>query len=189
MWAFQQRGIASSHSRRVTIALFSPTLQHLLSKWRHNAIFTYESTAKQIAYAVFLLHKHTLNNYPRSWTHLLFLNVTLLTGEHYDCHVKVHGDANIVYLTAAEILCLSSITSVQRNEHTAEARTAEILKYLLQNNFSMGNGNNKSNKKAIMKVLYRESHSEQINIYVKSVRFPWWSWCTDFQLHNSDVKS
>lgn len=35
----------------------------------------------------------------------------------------------------------------------------------------MENSNNKSNKKAIMEVLCGESHSEQINIYVTSVRF------------------
>lgn len=35
----------------------------------------------------------------------------------------------------------------------------------------MENSNNKSNKKAIMEVLCEESHSEQINIYVTSVRF------------------
>lgn len=69
-------------NQKVTISLFPSTLHHLLSKWRHNAIFTYESTAKQIAYAVCLLRKHTLNNYPGSRTHLLFLNVPPLTGEH-----------------------------------------------------------------------------------------------------------
>lgn len=35
----------------------------------------------------------------------------------------------------------------------------------------MENSNNESNKKAIMEVLCRESHSEQINIYVTPVRF------------------
>lgn len=35
----------------------------------------------------------------------------------------------------------------------------------------METSNNKSNKKAIMEVLCGESHSEQINIYVTSVRF------------------
>lgn len=35
----------------------------------------------------------------------------------------------------------------------------------------MENSNNKSNKKAIMEVLCGESRSEQINIFVKSVRF------------------
>lgn len=35
----------------------------------------------------------------------------------------------------------------------------------------MENSNNESNKKAIMEVLCGESHSEQINIYVTSVRF------------------
>lgn len=138
MWAFQRRGTASSQTKRVTIALFPSSLQHLFSKWRHNAIFTYESTAKQIAYAVFLLHKHTLNNYLGSWTHLLFLNVTLLTGEHYDCQAKLHGDANIIRLTAAEILCLGSVTSVQRNEHTAEARTGENIEIFITELFLNG---------------------------------------------------
>lgn len=35
----------------------------------------------------------------------------------------------------------------------------------------MENSGNESNKKAIMKVLCAESHSEQINIYVTSGRF------------------
>lgn len=85
--------------------------------------------------------------------------------------MKLHGDVSIICLTAAEILCLSSVTSVQRNENTVEARATEILKYILKNYFSMENSNNKSNKKAIMEVLCKESHSEQINIYVTSVRF------------------
>lgn len=39
--------------RKVTISLFSPPRSyHLLSKWRRNAIFAYESTAEQIARAV-----------------------------------------------------------------------------------------------------------------------------------------
>lgn len=155
----------------MTISLFPSTLHHLLSKWRHNAIFTYESTAKQIAYAVCLLHKHTLNNYLGSWTHLLFLNVPLLTGEHSGCHVKLHCDVSIICLTAAETPRLSSVTSVQRNDNTVEAKATEILKYILKNYFSMENSNNKSNKKAIMEVLWGESHSKQINIYATSVRF------------------
>lgn len=35
----------------------------------------------------------------------------------------------------------------------------------------MENSDNKSNKKAIMEVLCGESHSEQINIYMTSIRF------------------
>lgn len=35
----------------------------------------------------------------------------------------------------------------------------------------MENSNKESNKKAIIEALCQESHSEQINIYVKSVRF------------------
>lgn len=45
------------------------------------------------------------------------------------------------------------------------------MKYILKNYFSMGNSNKKSNKKAIMEVLCGVSHSEQINIYVTSIRF------------------
>lgn len=80
--AFQQTGGVLSESANATTLLFLSTLHHPLCKWRHNAIFTYESTAKQIAYAVCLLHKHSVNNYCGSWTHLLFLNVQLLTREH-----------------------------------------------------------------------------------------------------------
>lgn len=53
----------------------------------------------------------------------------------------------------------------------AEARATEILKYILKNYFSMENSYNKSNKKAIMEASCGKSHSEQINIYVTSVRF------------------
>lgn len=66
---------------------------------------------------------------------------------------------------------LSSVTFAQKNDNTVEARAAEILKYILKYYFSMENSNNKSNKKAIMEVLCGESHSEQINIYVTSIRF------------------
>lgn len=85
--------------------------------------------------------------------------------------MKLHCDMCIICLTAAEIPRLSSVTSAQRNDKAVEARAAEILKYILKNYFSMENSNNKSNKKAIMEVLCGESHSEQINIYVTSVRF------------------
>lgn len=71
-----------SESRKVTNLSFPSTLHQPLSEWRHNAIFTYESTAKQIAYTVCPLHKHSVSNDRGSWTHLLFLNVPLLTGEH-----------------------------------------------------------------------------------------------------------
>lgn len=77
-----QTGGALSEAANATTLLFLSTLHHPLCKWRHNAIFTYESTAKQIAYAVVLLHKHSVNNYRGSWTHLLLLNVQLLTREH-----------------------------------------------------------------------------------------------------------
>lgn len=60
---------------------------------------------------------------------------------------------------------------MRRNDNSVEASAAEILKYILKYYFSMENSNNKSNKKAIMEVLCGESHSEQINIYVTSVRF------------------
>lgn len=40
----------------------------------------------------------------------------------------------------------------RRNDNSAEARAAEILKYILKNYFSMENSDNKSNKKAIMEV-------------------------------------
>lgn len=46
----------SSESSGVTISLFSCAP---LTQWRHNAIFTYESAAEQIAYAVCHLHKHS----------------------------------------------------------------------------------------------------------------------------------
>lgn len=66
---------------------------------------------------------------------------------------------------------LSSVTSARKNDNTVEARASEILKYILKYYFSMENSDNKSNKKAIMEVLCGESHSEQINIYVTSIRF------------------
>lgn len=46
----------------------------------------------------------------------------------------------------------------------------------------MENSGNESNKKAIMKVLCAESHSEQINIYVTSGRFSGRNGCNGFQL-------
>lgn len=84
--------------------------------------------------------------------------------------MKLHCDVSIICLTAAEIPRLSAVTSAQRNDNSVEARAAEILKYILKYYFSMENSNDKSNKKAIMEVLCGESHSEQINIYVTSVR-------------------
>lgn len=75
-------GGAPSQPAKATTLLFPCTLHHPLCKWRHNAIFTYESTAKQIASAVVLLHKRSQRNEPGSRTHLLFLNVQLLTREH-----------------------------------------------------------------------------------------------------------
>lgn len=130
-------GVVLHREKPGTISLFPSTLHHLLSKWRHNAIFTYESTAKQIAAAVFLLHKHTLNNYPGSRTHLLFLNVPALTGEQYGCRVKLHS-VRIIRLTAAVIHRPGSVTSARRNDNMVEARAAEILKYILKNYFSTG---------------------------------------------------
>lgn len=69
----------------------------------------------------------------------------------WKCTVK----SNIICLTVPEVFFFSSVTHVQRNERIAEQRTTEILKYLLQNYFSMENSNNRSNKKAIMEVLCR----------------------------------
>lgn len=99
-------------------------------------------------------------------------HVPLPTGEHWGCHVKGRRcDASVTGLTAAETPRRGFITSARRNGDATRARTVEILKYILKNYFSMENSNNESNKKAIMEVLCRESHSEQINIYVTSVRF------------------
>lgn len=85
--------------------------------------------------------------------------------------MKLHCDVSVICLTAAEIPRLSPVTSARKNDNTVEARAAEILKYILKYYFSMENSDNKSNKKAIMEVLCVESHSEQINISVTSVRF------------------
>lgn len=89
--------------------------------------------------------------------------------------MKLRRDVSVICLTAAKkkkkTPRLSSVTSAQKNDNTVEARAAEILKYILKYYFSMENSDNKSNKKAIMEVLCRESHSEQINIYVTSIRF------------------
>lgn len=89
--------------------------------------------------------------------------------------MELRWDVSVICLTAAKKKKnpprLSSVTSVQKNDNTVEARAAEILKYILKYYFSMENSNNKSNKKAIMEALCGESHSEQINIYVTSIRF------------------
>lgn len=79
--SLQPRAVTALRPRLEATTLALPSaLHHPLCKWRHDAIFTYESTAKQIAVA--LLLKGGVNDDRRSWAHLLFLNVQLLTREH-----------------------------------------------------------------------------------------------------------
>lgn len=88
--------------------------------------------------------------------------------------MKLRRGVSVICLTVAEkffALALSRPARGKNENGVEEARAAEILKYILKYYFSMENSDNKSNKKAIMEVLCGESHSEQINIYVTSVRF------------------